>query len=389
MGAKQTFLKVMAAAVLLSLVAVGLSSAKDIPRIDSVVISKQPHESDEATIWYDDFDGPPKQYTESNGKFVTKQAFGGKGKSMLSHYEKGDRGKGGCKVFFGDSPTGKVVKRGNKYDEVYWRIYIKHQYGWTGGGPAKMSRATSIAGPNWRQAMISHVWGGGENLTLDPASGIKNNKVVTQKYNDFDNLSWLGNQPGSKFKIHSTKESGRWVCVEARAKLNTPGQSDGHNQLWIDGRLEAERKGLDWRGSYDKHGINAVFLESYWNSGSPVTQSRWMDNFVISTKPIGPVVCPRNPILIRTPYHGSGKLKAWEVEAAADDKGKDVVWKSNPITTPGRVKVEAKTGEFVGDIAGKAELGGGKIYYFRVRQQNAAGRWSPWSAWHQPIMTEG
>jgi len=70
--------------------------------------------------------------------------------------------------------------------------------------------------------------------------------------------------------------------------LNTPGQKDGLNQLWIDGRLEAERKNLDWRGDYTGHGINAVFLETYWNDGSPVTQSRWIDNFVISTRPSVP-----------------------------------------------------------------------------------------------------
>ena len=130
---------------------------------------------------------------------------------------------------------------------------------------------------------------------------------MTSRYNDFANLRWLGNKPASQFRLHSTQESGRWVCVEARAKLNTPGRRDGLNQLWIDGRLEAERKNLDWRGNYTEHGINAVFLETYWNDGSPVTQSRWIDKFVISTNPIGPIVCPRNPVLTKTPYHGPGK----------------------------------------------------------------------------------
>jgi hypothetical protein len=27
------------------------------------------------------------------------------------------------------------------------------------------------------------------------------------------------------------------------------------------------------------HGINAVFLEGYWNSGSPLEQTRWIDVF--------------------------------------------------------------------------------------------------------------
>lgn len=160
--------------------------------------------------------------------------------------------------------------------------------------------------------MIAHVWSGpGDSLTLDPASGVRGDEVVATRYNDFANLHWLGNKPASTFQFSSAAESGWWVCVEAYAKLNVPGQKDGVCRLWIDGRLEAERLNLDWRGSYKGHAINAVFLEAYWNQGSPVSQTRWLDNFVISTKPIGPVVCSANPVLIKTPYRGSGKLAAW------------------------------------------------------------------------------
>jgi hypothetical protein len=359
----------------------------EIPRIDSVVMTKpQPHETSEAVIWYDDFDGKEKNYPESSGGLDEKQAFGGQGKSMLCLYEKGSRGVGGRKVFFGDSPAYKPVNPGKQYDDIYWRIYVKHQYGWTGGGPAKLSRATSIVSPRWAQAMIAHVWSSGEALTLDPATGVRGDKVVTRKYNDFEMLRWLGNKPTSKFRLHSTEESGRWVCVEARAKLNTPGQKDGLNQLWIDGQLEAERRNLDWRGSYTGHGINAVFLEAYWNSGSPVTQSRWIDNFVISTEPIGPVVCPRNPVLIKTPYRGPGQQQAWEAEVAIE--AEHVVWRSNLLTESKRVRVGEDTGSFLGQFSGKDDLDASHVYYVRVRQQSSADVWSDWSEWHQPFRVE-
>jgi hypothetical protein len=211
--------------------------------------------------------------------------------------------------------------------------------------------------------------------------------VVTTKYNDFDSLKWLGNRPASRFKLHSTEESGRWVCVEARVKLNAPGKKDGLNQLWIDGRLEAERKGLDWRGSYTRHGINGVFLETYWNKGSPVTQSRWLDNFVISTKPIGPVVCLRNPILIKTPYQGPGVQQSWQVEIAADDRGREVVWKSGLLETNSKVRVGPEAGRFVGLLSNKVRLDAGGLYSARVRQQSTDGVWSAWSPWHQPFKT--
>ncbi len=348
----------------------------------------QPHESDPAVIWYDDFDGPVKPYTESQGELDSKESFGGQGRSMLGLYEKGKHDVGDRKVFFGDSPTGKVVQKGKHFNDIYWRIYVKHQYGWTGGGPDKLSRATSIVSSNWAQAMIAHVWSSGEALTLDPASGVRGDRVVTTRYNDFGNLHWLGNKPVSAFKLHSTAEAGRWVCIESRAKLNTPGKKDGLNQLWIDGRLEIERQDLDWRGNYDRRGINAVFLETYWNKGSPVTQSRWIDNFVISTKPIGPVVCPCNPVLIKTPYRGPGKLSGWEVEIAADDAGKSVVWCSNVLATHQRVTVGVETGRFIGPLAECDRLAASRVYYVRVMQQSDDDRGSSWSPWHQPFGTE-
>jgi hypothetical protein len=365
------------------------AEAPDVPRIESVGMStKQPQDGDPATIWYDDFNGPAKAYTESTGDLDSAVAFGGEGRSMKCLYEKGSQGVGNRKVFFGDSPTGKVVRKGEKFEDVYWRVYVRHQPGWTGGGPDKLSRATSFTSGNWTQAMIAHVWSTGDTLTLDPASGVRDGKVVTTKYNDFDNLHWLGQKPAATMPISGTAEAGWWVCVEARAKLNTPGQKDGLFQLWIDGRLETERKNLDWRGTYAGHGINAVFLEAYWNKGSPVSQCRWYDNFIIATRPIGPVTCPRNPVLIKTAYRGPGELAAWEVQLAADVDGKQVVWESMPQGKVERATVNAKSGTFVGGLAGKTALAAGATYWCRVRQQAAGGAWSEWSRWHQPLVAE-
>ena len=292
-------------------------------------------------------------------------------------------------MFFGDSPAhrGAAVRTSESFDDIYWRIYVKHPHHWTGGGPAKLSRATSLVPPGWRQAMIAHVWSSDEALTLDPASGVDNDRVVTTRYNDFPHLKWLGNRPRSQFKLHGDDGAGWWVCVEARAKLNTPGKQNGLNQLWIDGRLEAERRDLDWRGRFDDYGINAVFLEAYWNAGSPVDQSRWIDNFVISTEPIGPVVRPRNPTVLKTPYRGLGKLRDWEMEVSADADGSSLVWKSKPCTDARRMTVNAENGDFCGPLEGSTRLDPQRVYYVRLRHRGEAGPWSDWSPWHQPFST--
>jgi hypothetical protein len=379
----------------LALAAAGSVPGQDVPeepRIESVqMLPVQPQENDPALIWYDNFDGPEKNYVESENKPDPTNKFGSIGKSVPCIYSnsKDSKGTGNRKVFFGDSPYNPIAQVGKKYDEIYWRVYVKHQHGWTGGGEAKLTRATSIVSGSWAQAMIDHVWTSGESLTLDPASGVVGDKVVTTTYNDFNNLHWLGNNPASEFKFSSTAESGWWVCVETRCKLNTPGLKDGITQLWIDGRLECERHNMDFRGSYNYYGINAVFLEAYWNDRSPVFQYRWLDNFVISPKPIGPVVTSRTPSLYKTKYYGPGTQAAWEVELATDIQGKQVVWRSKLMATEDSVKVGLESGAFAGYLAGSATLDGGTQYFTRVRQQSSTGVWSSWSRWHQPFVTEG
>ena len=58
-------------------------------------------------------------------------------------------------------------------------------------------------------------------------------------------------------------------------------------ELWVDGASQARRTGLNWVGAFAAYGINAVFVENYWNLGSPQAQERYIDNFVVSTQPIG------------------------------------------------------------------------------------------------------
>ena len=108
---------------------------------------------------------------------------------------------------------------------------------------------------------------------------------------------------------------------------------------------------------------------------------------VISTSPIGPVVCPRDPVLIKTPYRGPGEERAWQVQIAADSAGESMVWQSSMLPDTDRVRIGADTGKFVGPLSRQKQLATASTYFARVRQQSSSGKWSAWSPWHQPFRT--
>jgi hypothetical protein len=248
-------------------------------------------------IWCDDFEQDRlARYFEvstANGSFGRAAGVGVNGSSgMRARWAAaGQVSAGNLKLAFGRTPSTyfRPVDAGTRdYREVYWRVYVRTGAGWTGGG-YKFTRATVMAGSNWQQAMIAHLWTGGSTtfLTMDPASGTDAaGNLKTTSYNDFANLRWMGATPG-KTPVFDGARAGRWQCVEAHVRLNDAGQSNGVFEFWVDGAAEARRADLNWVGSHSAYGINSILLENYWNDGAPQAQERFFDNFVVSTQRIG------------------------------------------------------------------------------------------------------
>ena len=160
---------------------------------------------------------------------------------------------------------------------------------WIGGAGWKLTRAIVMANGNWAEAAVGHVlsYGSQAHLNLHPASGTDvAGNLQTTRYNDFDNFRNLGDVLGTT-PIFGSGEVGKWHCVEARMKLNDANQSNGVFELWVNGRLEAQKSGMNWLGDYDAYGINTLFVENYNNDGAPKAQSRYFDNLVVSTQRIG------------------------------------------------------------------------------------------------------
>jgi hypothetical protein len=82
---------------------------------------------------------------------------------------------------------------------------------------------------------------------------------------------------------------GRWICAEFMLKHNKPGQPDGEQAFWIDGRLLGHWQGINWRKT-ESLKANALTLESYvtdrWTKNA--TNVVYFDNVVIAREYIGP-----------------------------------------------------------------------------------------------------
>lgn len=258
------------------------------------------------TIFCDDFEDTVAlgdkyfEYVAEGGAFVRMPGVGRDGShGMRALFQAGQVSAGNLKKSFGKTPSAYVGKHAanptHAYNQIYWRVDVRLQPGWVGGGGDKLTRATALVTDNWAQGLIGHLWSGsrGNNnyLVMDPASGIDaQGNLLSTAYNDFRHLRWLGNQTG-KTDLFSSANAGRWFCVEGHIKLNTPGLSDGIFEFWINDTLQASRKDLNWHGRWNTQAntykINVIMLENYWNNGSPVKQERYFDNFVISTNRIG------------------------------------------------------------------------------------------------------
>lgn len=245
------------------------------------------------------------EHNNNSGDFIVMNGVGLDGsRAIRALFQQGEVSAGSINLSFGRNPNpymNRGIRAGEDFREIYYRMYLKLDPNWE-GDPAKLSRATVFtSSTDWSQAMIAHLWGDGNyHLLMDPASCVSEGTVQCVGYNDFSHLSWLGYRPGQT-AIFSGSYNNQWLCIEHHVKLNNPGQSDGIQEFWINGDLEARRNDLNFVGTYTSYGINGVFFENYWNRGSVKEQERYFDNIVVSTQPIGcldssNVTAPEKPV---------------------------------------------------------------------------------------------
>ncbi len=346
---------------------------------------------DSNIIFKDNFEGSASMhskyfsYNDHNGDFVVANNVGvGGSKGLSSHWEQGQVDAGSFWYMFGRNPITSLSHTSSSFNNIYWRFYLRTSEGWTGGNPAKLTRATVFSSPNWSQAMIAHVWGnlGEDVIKMDPVSCVFNGQVQSNGYNDHSAMQWLGAKVGQT-PVYSEERSNSWQYIEVHVKLNTLGESDGVFEVWVNDNLESEQQDLNFRGTWSEYEINGIAFGNWWNNGAQASQNRYIDNLVISTNPIGPSPSPVNPVIHKTAFSdidSNDEQSRFHVQIYSGANGNGLVWEGEKISDDeNTIRVDNISGSFEGVLSGRSSLQRGTSYYARVRQADNSGAYSDWS----------
>jgi hypothetical protein len=73
---------------------------------------------------------------------------------------------------------------------------------------------------------------------------------------------------------------GQWQEVVFHVKLNTPGQNNGSQTLWLNGVQKIDVQNMRWRDTYDVT-LNNIRFDNYMASGPSKTEHIWVDDVTV------------------------------------------------------------------------------------------------------------
>ena len=275
-------------------------TARVTTRLAQIGLTDECQRAEPEWVWCDDFDQDRLssyfEYHDAGGSLVRAPGIGLEGSSgMRAHFGAGQADAGSLRLALGRTPDPyfRPIDQGTlDHRELFWRFYFKHPADWVGGGGDKLTRVMVFSTAGWgrpsaRTCGPDHrgVLRGATCFLIRPPARMNRERCSPPSTTiSQTGVGWV--RPHLRPQC-STRPI--WECgtVSRCVRLNDAGQSNGIFRLWIDDEFEAERTGLNWLGDYSEYGLNSINLENYWESGSPVEQERYFDNFVVSTGRIG------------------------------------------------------------------------------------------------------
>ena len=176
------------------------------------------------------------------------------------------------------------------YDSTYLSYRVRLQSGWQGG--------TKLIG--FHGSRSDDMWSGfGQAGRCPTGTDFFAANVVTDGDGDPGNVRFYTYYPGMRREPDGTTCYGRygdgsetyvpplaltpgeWHHIEFFVRLNTPGQSDGVQRIWVDGTLRGEWEDMVIRTSTILR-LNSVTISASMPPGAPMTERMYVDRVLVT-----------------------------------------------------------------------------------------------------------
>jgi len=185
---------------------------------------------------------------------------------------------------------------GKEPEEIYFRYYLRLAADWLGA--VEGGKLPGLAGTYGKAGWGGRRWDGNLGWSLRGAYGIAPLRghpaaghvfLSTYAYHARsdtygESLLWADGDLAGLIAID------RWVCIEQRLRMNTPGRFDGEFMVWVDGRLALSRTDLRLRDRDD------VRIEEIWmnvfhggTAAAVADMHAYVDQIVVARRYIGPM----------------------------------------------------------------------------------------------------
>ncbi len=178
-------------------------------------------------------------------------------------------------------------------DMAYFRLYLRLQDGFSTGSTNQVKLISIRGGVD-----LESTYGGAgtrstgrDKFSVDLC--IDGSRSLHFYYYHPDQLGGWGDFAYCKLSFfqYAKISAGKWHCLELMLKNNIPRQKNGQLTAWLDGKLAGDVKKLCFRDTKEGK-IRRFAVYNYFGGGnawqtSPKDQRIYIDNLVISRKPIG------------------------------------------------------------------------------------------------------